>query len=328
MSRRDAFEVFETKDVDTSRADFSDSITSGPLNSYRVQTIPETLDSRIARLKREVEEVQILTAKKDSPTASPQKEMGELKEILNALPRYNSRGELTFYDGLGEKQAATDSAKTQLELTNRLLERYLNRFTDLETRLTALETQIGVSATRDAKPILPNLNELRQRINLISNTPSGIEKAVSNLKDMAVAVEKLKTVRQQQPPRSISASQEGDHNKHGNNEDSTLEVEYRKIEAIYDRLPVLDNLSAAVPYLISRLKSLQGIHADAAASTETLRNIDSTVETINYDFKQWQESLKMIENKITDMSTKMQENRDQIQEWVRDMENRISQLPE
>lgn len=317
VSKEQAAQVFETKDVDVSKADFSDNITNNPANSYRVHTIPETLNARIARLKREVEEVRVIK-KKETGEDTPR--LDDLKSILDS---FSSKGghddenadQLHLYEGMGERKLA-DKTKMQLELTNRLLERYLNRFTDLETRLTKLEEKIG--ATNIKKPILPSIDELRNRINLVSNTPSGLEKAVANLKDLAISVEKLKTAKQR--PTSASTQQQQEVVTRD------MEIDMKKVNEIYQRLPLLDNLSALVPGLIARLKSLQGIHADAEVSTEAMRDIDHTVQTITFEFKQWTESLHTIETKLQEMDDKMKQNRQQIDEWVKNMEARISKL--
>ncbi|KAA8908969.1 hypothetical protein TRICI_004686 [Trichomonascus ciferrii] len=318
MTKEQAAQVFETKDVDVSKADFSDNITNSPANSYRVKTIPETLDARIARLQREVEEVKILKKKETGEDAS---RMDELKSILDSLSS-KGRGyddenadQLHLYEGMGERRLA-DKTKMQLELTNRLLERYLNRFTDLETRLTKVEEKIG--ATNIKRPILPSIDELRNRINLVSNTPSGLEKAVANLKDLAIAVEKLKTAKQR--PTSASAQQQQEVAVRDE------EIDMKKVNEIYQRLPLVDNLSALVPVLIARLKSLQGIHADAEVSTEAMRDIDHTIQTIASEFKQWTETLHTVETKLREMDNKMKQNRQEISEWVQNMETRISKL--
>lgn len=317
VTKEQATQVFETKDVDVSKADFSDNITNNPTNSYRVKTIPETLDARIARLQREVEEVKVLK-KKETTEDIPR--LDELKSILESLSSKGETGDessdqLHLYEGMGERKIA-DKTKMQLELTNRLLERYLNRFTDLETRLTTLEEKIGTSNIR--RPILPSMDELRNRINLISNTPSGLEKAVANLRDLVTAVEKLKTAKQR--PTTAGAQQQQEVVARD------TEVDMKKVNEIYKRLPLLDNLSALVPGLIARLKSLQGIHADAEVSTETMRDIDRTVQTIASEFKQWTETLHTIETKLQEMDDKMTHNRREINEWVQNIEARISKV--
>lgn len=205
---------FEPTIVNAKDANFSDTIASGERRSYRTksrrrrrrgydrdsgsESEEETISSKIARLKREAEEVKLALARQKSSsvgnseaqTNAGQNQAGEDKENaesvedlsrlvadLDAPASNRSRGkaEEDFLRSLSTTQP--DSSQNEKaegsSQTSAITPSTLTALAAFAERLTSLESALGlpsISSTDSPPPILPTLTKLDTQISTISTT--------------------------------------------------------------------------------------------------------------------------------------------------------------
>lgn len=300
--------------------DFSDRIWEK--QSYGNRSVPETLEARIARLQREVEEVRHIV--RENHDTQPGNKLDnvekDLKAVLANLQKDRWPTSLELYSDLGTRKSGKSHIAIKSDDSN--VQKYIIQLSSLESRLSKLESVIGANAGQldlnsgQQAPLTLILQDIRRRISLLASSSAGIDKATSRVKDLASSIEKLRALRVQQQRSLPSGSDESFQSAEINN----------KIMAVYDRLNALGSLSAIVPKLIDRLKSLQAIHADAGSSLVLTRDFENTIEGIKFEYKSWIHSLEKMESKLTDYDAKSGTNREALGKWIKSVEQRVEKL--
>lgn len=201
---------FEPTLVSSRDVNFSDTVVTGARKSYRTksrrrrrrdyddgsgsESEEETLSSRLARLKREAEEVRLELAKKDEgefkntveqQQASGTEEDGleELTKLVQGLDTPKSNGTISKSEDQFLRSLATTSrppeqngfsAPQATPSTSKAADTAIAAFSD---RLTALESALGLpslsAATTNTTPsILPTLNILTTQLTTLTTTLS------------------------------------------------------------------------------------------------------------------------------------------------------------
>lgn len=298
VAKNKAIEVFETKDVDTTNIDYSDSIAEATRKSFRITTIPETLDARIARLQREVEEVRQL---KEKETQNQSYMLDNLKEVLDKLASSGGGGDLEFYGGLGEtlNYKSTDQVKT-VEIS-----KAVDKLINLENRLTKLEKQVGFGDDESTTtPIQQSIKNITQKLGLLINSPQEIEKNITKIKSLSNYADKIKNAKEPVP------------------KDEDL-FQHRRITSLYNKLNQFDQLQISIPHMLTRLKSLNSVHADATAAVASVQSADATIETIKSEIKNWIQTLNKIESRLKQNDELFEKNKQQLESWIKNLEQRL-----
>jgi nuclear migration protein JNM1 len=194
---------FEPSLVNAKDVNFSDTVASGERQSYRTrsrrrrrayddesgsESDEETLQGRIARLKREAEEVRIMLAKRDEAEDKEEtdgNDIDELDELLRGLkaPSASARkSEEAFLASLSQKPPPTTTETSQPQPpTHPSTNAAIASFSD---RLSALETTLGLhSIDPSTTSILPTLSTLTTQLDtltsLLSPTPNTSSSTIS-----------------------------------------------------------------------------------------------------------------------------------------------------
>lgn len=107
---------------------------------------------------------------------------------------------------------------------------------------------------------------------------------------------------------------------------SQRDEEAAKIQALYATLPTIQSLHPLLPSVLERLRSLRAIHAGAAHASETLDSLEKRQLEMQKDIEQWQEGLRVVEEKVKEGEVAMKKNIDVISPWVKALEARLSRL--
>jgi nuclear migration protein JNM1 len=256
-------------------------------------TADETVEEKIARLKREVEEV-----KQELVNDGLQEQLVGLQAILDEL-KISKRNEPKLYRELGQIPNV-DIPSHEISDTNAY-----NSLTTLESRLTALEERVGVeSVYSEPKPISVMLNDLQRKVSLLTSNPTALQTAVTNLKEIITLISTVKNSGSGKSPLPTQMES--------------------KINQLYEKLPVINNISGTVPVIIERLKSLQGVHTDASDVRLTVRDMDATIDDLKMDVKKWMNSLEAVEEKIRSFGEKTELNKSELDKWLTKIEHRVN----
>ncbi|KZF25954.1 hypothetical protein L228DRAFT_242342 [Xylona heveae TC161] len=204
----------------------------------------ESLERKLARLRREVEEVRLdmqnkqaeqvgekeISAEDEGPSQdSPEQDINELCNILDDLEATGRNGgksigpEARLLQALKSRIPSADAALARepppapAAPTDPTLERThaLTRVADFETRLAALEQALGLATSLtggvddpfNSPPVLPTLDRLdRQLSALLQSSPASLEAVSRRVRDLARDAEKLEELTKRANTSSAAAS--------------------------------------------------------------------------------------------------------------------------
>ncbi|XXG94959.1 hypothetical protein Hte_001218 [Hypoxylon texense] len=351
--------------VDAQDVDFSDRL-NGKRKSYRTSSRRqrilqdgtleigdlsdeeegESLERKIARLKREIEEAKEEYGKQKAETneAAPDQETDivTLSRALDeiSIPPEKAIATRSYATVTPNKQAAEEGhASTQPIVdgptyTVTYAPSYeqshaLAKAADFDRRLVLLEKAIGI--TSSAMPelegnglpraIMPTLDTLQSQILTLSEaSTSSLDSISRRVRTLTQEAEQLEKSRKAAKAAQDSLATGGSPAEPDDSEQTA------KINALYGTLPTIESLAPLLPPLLDRLRSLRAIHADAATASETLERIEQSQSDIASDIKQWREGLEKIEAAMNDGETAMTANMKTVDGWVKDLEAKVSKL--
>ncbi|RYP74404.1 hypothetical protein DL771_003071 [Monosporascus sp. 5C6A] len=301
----------------------------------------ESLEKRIARLKREIEE-----AKEEYGKRKAEAQDTDLVSLSRALDELSTKPEGGIPSTPRAERAAKDSKEETAEestfqpngatYTVTYAPSYeqshaLAKAADFDRRLVLLEQAIGI--TSSALPelesnglpraILPTLDTLQKQILTLSEASTSsldsISRRVRTLTQEADQLEKSRKAAK--AAQDALASQGGTVPAEADDTEQTA-----KINALYGTLPTIESMTPLLPPLLDRLRSLRAIHADAATASETLERIERSQSEMASDIKVWREGLEKVEAAMGEGETAMKTNMDVVDGWVKDLEAKITKL--
>ncbi|GAW20678.1 hypothetical protein ANO14919_101870 [Xylariales sp. No.14919] len=355
---------FLPSQVDARDVDFSDRV-NGKRKSYRASSRRhrilkdgtaelgdlsddedgETLEKKIARLKREIQEAKEEYGKQtaESGDKSPQHD-AELVTLSQALEELSTQPEEVLGPRARPARPVRESAKLQEDVPLASLDNAtytvtyapsydqshaLAKAADFDWRLALLEKAIGISSTATPelegnglpRAILPTLETLQNQIITLSEASTssldGISRRVRTLTQEAEQLEKSR--------RAAKVAQEELSSAGGPTVEADDAEQIAKINALYGTLPTIESLTPLLPPLLDRLRSLRAIHADAATAGDTLERIERSQSEMALDIKQWREGLEKIEEAMSEGETSMSGNMKVIEGWVKELEAKMAQ---
>ncbi|KAM0248083.1 hypothetical protein ACHAP5_003664 [Fusarium lateritium] len=355
---------FLPTNVDANGVDFSDRV-DGKRKSYKASSRrqrilqdgtqelgdlsddddDESLERRIARLKREVEEAksEYLKRKTESHTQEDDKVAGDdrltsLSQVLDEISKPTGRptsvrilktATPSNSEEKPEAPSGDDATYTVTYAPTYEQSHALAKATDFDRRLLMLEKGLGINASllpeagADGLPraILPTLDSMNKQISTLSEASTANLDAISRrVRTLAQEQDKLNDSRE----KAKSLREElGRNGSAAQPEESEQEA---KINALYGILPTIENLTPILPPLLDRLRSLRAIHADAATASDTLARIEKQQAEMATELKQWNDGLVKIETAIKEGNTSVENNKQVMEEWVKDLEERMEDL--
>lgn len=306
----------------------------------------ESLERRIARLKREVEEAksEYLKRKTESQKQEDDDEVASddrlisLSQVLDEISKPTGRptsvripktATPSSPEEKPEAPSGDDATYTVTYAPTYEQSHALAKATDFDRRLLMLEKGLGINASllpeagADGLPraILPTLDSMNKQISTLSEASTANLDAISRrVRTLAQEQDKLNDSRE----KAKSLREElGRNGSAAQPEESEQEA---KINALYGILPTIENLTPILPPLLDRLRSLRAIHADAATASDTLARIEKQQAEMAAELKQWNEGLVKIETAIKEGNDSVEKNKQVMEEWVKDLEERMEDL--
>ncbi|KAI1359927.1 Dynamitin-domain-containing protein [Xylaria arbuscula] len=355
---------FMPSQVDARDVDFSDRV-NGKRKSYRAsnrrhrilrdgtaeigdlsdEEDGETLEKKIARLKREIQEAKEEYSKQSEEAGDTTSENTKLVTLSQALEELSTQPEEAI--GSRARPARPVRAATKPQEDGSLApvdnatytvtyapsydqSHALAKAADFDWRLALLEKAIGISSTAIPdlegnglpRAILPTLETLQNQIMTLSEaSTSSLDSISRRVRTLTQEAEQLEKSR-----KAAKLAQEELSSAGGPAVEADDAEQIAKINALYGTLPTIESLTPLLPPLLDRLRSLRAIHADAATASDTLERIEDSQSEMASDIKQWREGLEKIEEAMDEGEASMSGNMKVIEGWVKEIETKMSQL--
>ncbi|KAH7364364.1 Dynamitin-domain-containing protein [Rhexocercosporidium sp. MPI-PUGE-AT-0058] len=367
--------LFSPAQIDARDVDFSDRVTA-KRKSYKASTRRqrkredgteefgdfsddedgESLERKLARLKREIEEVKEeygrrQAEKKDADGGVETIDLGQdvtdLNRMLDGMSMQkginskNAGAKFAKDLGTGIKangppqtsQANGESATYTITYAPTYQQSHaLAKAADFDGRLALLERALGISAAELAsvttngvpKAIIPTLDTLQRQISVISeSTPSSLDSISRRVRTLTQEAERLEDSR-----KAAKVAQDALRAAGGDlvSEDGEDSEQVAKINALYGTLSTIENLAPLLPSLLDRLRSLRAIHADAATASDSLDRVEKQQTEMAGDIKKWREGLEKVEEALKQGETTMSGNMKAVEGWVKELEQKMEKL--
>ncbi|KAI0523773.1 Dynamitin-domain-containing protein [Xylaria bambusicola] len=355
---------FMPSQVDARDVDFSDRV-NGKRKSYRAssrrhRTLKdgtaeigdlsdeedgETLERKIARLKREIQEVKEEYSKQKTEAGDKSSDDTELVTLSEALEELSTQPEEVAGSRTRPTKPVREATKSQEDgplapvdkatYTVTYAPSYdqthaLAKAADFDWRLALLEKAIGISSTATPdlegnglpRAILPTLETLQNQIMTLSEaSTSSLDSISRRVRTLTQEAEQLEKSR-----KAAKLAQEELSSAGGPMVDADDAEQIAKINALYGTLPTIESLTPLLSPLLDRLRSLRSIHADAATASDVLERIEQSQSEMASDIKQWREGLEKIEGAMGEGEASMSGNMKVIEGWVKELEAKMAQL--
>ncbi|KAI1131748.1 Dynamitin-domain-containing protein [Nemania abortiva] len=356
---------FMPSQLDARDVDFSDRV-NGKRKSYRASSRRhrilkdgtaeigdlsdeedgETLERKIARLRREIEEAKEEYGKQQAESGDTSSQQDtELATLSQALDELSIQPEEALGSRARPTRPVRETTKSQDDVPLASVDNAtytvtyapsydqthaLAKAADFDWRLALLEKSIGVSSTVTPdlegnglpRAILPTLENLQNQIMTLSEaSTSSLDSISRRVRTLTQEAEQLEKSR-----KAAKVAQEELSSAGGPTVEADDAEQVAKINALYGTLPTIESLTPLLPPLLDRLRSLRAIHADAATASDTLERIEVAQSEMAADIKQWREGLEKIEAAMSEGETSMSENTKVIEGWVKELEAKMAQL--
>lgn len=323
------------KGLDVKAGDFGDRL--GVRKGYRVRRREgveeeESLEQRITRLRREVEECRVLAREEggeggeDAGDASLLGETEGLKKVLEGLQGGRTARQIRRAEPIAQTTRVNGGDETEEQDGNAT-----ERIAEFDSRLAALERSLGLSSVDGTSleavnnPVLPSLTLLDQQLNALMTASS-----ITNLEAASTRLAKLREEAERTAFAAAEPSQNGESTG-TSTPTSPIASAYslpdlQKLQDLYTLLPNLQRLSPTVPALLDRLRSLRALHAGAANASAELEELEKSQAEFGTELREWKEGLTRVEDAMKATDEANGRNGKVVQGWVRELEGRVKAL--
>ncbi|MCJ1242958.1 hypothetical protein MMC30_000154 [Trapelia coarctata] len=342
--------------------------------SDEIETVLESLQRKIARLKREAQElkaevgrqhISVGTGRDDAEV--DEESLDQLISAIKTLDTLSTEGSSTAERRLAQKLTTSlkappstssttpsnlqtpqaNSSYTVTYAPSYASAHTLSRVAAFDTRLTLLETLLGLSSLplptqsrTPGKAILPILDTLDRQITFISTTSASTLDSISKkVRHLTTEAEKLDSARKaakasQEALKAAAQTQaepgsfpETAAKAEAASKDGMEDPEHvSKINALYGTLPTIESLAPLLPAVLDRLRSLRLIHADAASASQSLAAVEKRQAEMAEELRSWREGLEKVEGVMRQGEERMKGNMGAVEGWVRELEGRVKKL--
>nr|POE49567.1 isoform 3 of dynactin subunit 2 [Quercus suber] len=317
--------------VETRGVDLSDRV-DGRRRGYGVRrrvggredADEESLEQRIARLKREVEECKAQAEREQGASEEGEAAHKNGRGDLDSLSRLLASVEAPAAHASRNKTAAPppDDARDSHDAEGEddiPAEQLLSRVTAFDSRLAALEQVLGASSLDSARPDAPLATPLLPTLGLLDQQLGALQAATS-LGSLEAASARLATLRRDAHDLATA-------NTHADADASPLTADdLASLRALAALLPSLQALGATVPSVVARLRSLRTLHTTAAGAAQALDAVERRQAALDRELQAWRQGLAGVEAAVAGASEANGKNGRFVQGWVQELEARIQAL--
>ncbi|KAG0326256.1 hypothetical protein BG004_003006, partial [Podila humilis] len=174
---------------------------------------------------------------------------------------------------------------------------------ELAERIAALEKSLGTTQMQNGASLVGTVEKLEQSISILVQ-PRQLEQLSRRLKVVMADLERVQELQAKDATASgISADAEN------------------KINTLFELVDKIDALVTLAPVLVTRLKGLKGLHAEAAVFSDSIKMISSEQTKIS-------EELKGLDTVSSKLQESLVENDTAIQKNIELIDGRMTQLVE
>ncbi|RCK65191.1 Meiotically up-regulated gene 1 protein [Candida viswanathii] len=294
--------------IDSNAYDFLGNISR--LNGYHVSHVDETVEEKLSRITRELEEIKL-----QDDTSKTTKQVNQLQDVLNLLKNPQAlengtalRAECINIDSVFEKVISRQETSTKPQ--------NLQNLVALEERLNAIEKSIGNNDP--TKPLNLTISELSRKIAIIENPEYNFEVIQSEINKLDKELERLEM------KKKVLFSFDGD----GDDETTPSSVVSTaiKLDDLYEKLPTINKYNAVAPMLLSRLKTLSKVHQDMETTIDLSGSIDQILQDLVLDMKNWDQSITKLNESLTSYEKNFEQNSTSLRERVSDLILKVESL--
>jgi nuclear migration protein JNM1 len=369
-----AFSRFQDSKVNARKADFSDrlngsrqyyktanrrrrkgSYANGDAGDYDALSDDEeeSLDRKLARLRREIEEARIELAEKDEDRelfSDAQEDrqddeggehtlesINKLSEALDAVyttrngaskgPAADLAQALAKFDGTpAESQTSQSQVMTHPLYTasspehQAQLSQALAKSAEFDNRLTFLEQALGLAS--DSGFEQDGSDGPKPLLHTLSTLDRQIQTLANSSATVDAASGKARKLIEQ-AEHLLKVKSEYNALDHPTTEDAE---NVSKLNALYGTLGTIDSLAPTLPLVLDRLRTLRLLHTSAAGAGGTLDVIEKRQAEQEAEIKQWREAVEQVERNVKSSEGGLLENVKSVEGWVRDLEIRMERL--
>lgn len=342
----------QSRSVDTKGADLSDRV-DGKRKGFSVKARkgeddeePETLEAKIARLRRELEECRVEQQAQAQGGEEGEEEMDAIEALsrmmsglevpptATAKRRGHTRNRSAYHDA---PTIPVSSDQPQLEQSqSRSNEQTLTNITTFDTRLAAIESSLGLSSLDSAteissltSPLLPTIALLDHQVATLTSATSlsALEAASTRIHKLKSEAAELSTLQSRPPQSSTTSEAEDDDTSEAPETATALSADdMATLQSLYALLPTLQSLSPMVPALTNRLRSLRTIHTAAAAAHSDLDGLEERQGEMDKELRMWREGLEKVEEAVEGAEESNRENGKFVKQWVEELDGRVKAL--
>ncbi|KAF9934156.1 hypothetical protein FBU30_003180 [Linnemannia zychae] len=179
---------------------------------------------------------------------------------------------------------------------------------ELAERLAVLERAIGSTQMQSGGSLVSTVEKLEQHIGILVQ-PRQLEQLSRRLKGVTAELERVQELQAKDATASgISTDTES------------------KINTLFDLVDKIDPLIALAPVLVTRLKGLKGLHAEAAVFSDSIKMISSEQTKISEELKGLDTVSTKLQESLTENDAAIQKNIEVIDGRITDLIERIQRL--
>ncbi|KAI5969010.1 hypothetical protein CANMA_002006 [Candida margitis] len=284
----------QTRFADTKLANNDYDFSGNLLNKswLQVDGRKETKQERLARIKRELEELQQEEETSCPVTDALLQQFNGLKSTSDK-PSFPTEEELRINEILVPPPEPVNATPRQGAT-----------LAGLENKLSQLEKQLGINNTL-SHPVQHSINDITRKINIISHADYNIDAIKSKIETTGKEMEKLEL------------------NKRLFGWEDVPTPKQDKIDELYKLLPDLEKYCGKAPMILERLKSLNMIHNEVEESLNFTINLNQFISDLDRDMKQWNKSLDTLNRGLDVSKETFDTNRQSFQTRLAELENRL-----
>lgn len=319
----------------------------------------ETLERRVARLRREIEEVKEL-AKREKDTETQVEGDEEAKDLSRMLDELE----------IDDKAPSATAARLQNSLATPLPPKSVSQHqssgsgeqttyaasyspaynpthtlaltSSFDARLNNLESALGLPAISLANtpppPMLPALDTLAKKLAMLTSlTPAQLDALSRRGRTLITEAEKLGAARaaarrgqtvsdNTDTTQTSEDSEEKTQRKGGEDDDAAQQEQESKINSLYGTLGTIERLGPLLPGVLERLRTLRVVHQGAASKHAEIEEALKRQVEMGKEIERWAEGLERVEKAVAEGERVGGENVKAVEGWVRELENRVEKL--
>lgn len=325
----------------------------------------ESIDRKLARLKRELEEVKLELAENEYQKKNEAEEFSTDKvevddsDVLENVQKLSSALDAIYTTRHGiSKGAEEDLAKTiakfdkvgstaqpqhhpspsdevpktSLEHQTQLIQAF-SKAAELDTRLNLVERSLGLSGANfpessigSARPIIPILDSLDRQFQIVSNSAASIDAAQSKARRLLDDADRLQKLKEDEQSSPPSSAGLPPNTRPSSSSYSEDPERASKINALYGILPTIDSLAPTLPVVLDRLRTLHFLHTSAASASTTLDAMEKRQSEQKAEIRQWHEALNNVEKNLKTGESGLVKNVKNVNDWVKELEARMAKF--